>query len=99
MKRISMGDWSVIARYLKKEARAEDEDRFALLVDRCPNLKEELEEMDRVLNVPLPSLEIAHDKLPRLKSLLYDLKRRILSDRLGHFDKILVVLFSADHII
>jgi hypothetical protein len=61
MKRISMGDWSVIARYLKKEARAEDEDRFALLVDRCPNLKEELEEMDRVLNVPLPSLEIAHD--------------------------------------
>jgi len=48
-----MGDWSVIARYLKKEASAEDEDRFALLVGRCPKLKEELEEMDRALN-PLP---------------------------------------------
>lgn len=47
-----MGDWSVIARYLKKEASAEDEDRFALLVDRCPNLKDRLEEMDRMLNVP-----------------------------------------------
>ena len=52
-----MGDWSVIARYLKKEASAKDEDRFALLVDCCPNLKDELEEMDRVLNVP----EIAHN--------------------------------------
>ena len=49
-----MGDWSVIARYLKKEASAEDEDRFALLVDRCPNLKDQLEEMDRVFNVPVP---------------------------------------------
>ena len=47
-----MGDWSVIARYLKKEASAEDEDRFALLVEHCPDLKDELEEMDRVLNVP-----------------------------------------------
>ena len=61
MKRLSMGDWSVIARYLKKEASAEDEDRFALLVDRCPNLKDELEEMDRALNVPLPSFEIVHN--------------------------------------
>jgi len=54
MKRLSMADWSVIARYLKKEASAEDEDRFALLADNFPNLKHELEEMDRVLNVPLP---------------------------------------------
>ena len=53
MKRLSMGDWSVIARYLKKEASAEDEDRFALLVNRCPNLKEELEELGRVFD-PLP---------------------------------------------
>ena len=49
-----MGDWSVIARYLKKEASAEDEDRFALLADNFPNLRDELEEMDRVLNIPLP---------------------------------------------
>ena len=49
-----MADWSVIARYLKKEASAEDEDRFALLADNFPNLKDEMEEMDRVLNVPLP---------------------------------------------
>ena len=49
-----MADWSVIARYLKKEASAEDEDRFALLVDNFPNLKDELEEMDRALNVPVP---------------------------------------------
>jgi hypothetical protein len=54
MKRLSMGDWSVIARYLKKEASAEDEDRFALLADNFPNLRDELEEMDRVLNIPLP---------------------------------------------
>jgi hypothetical protein len=54
MKRLSMGDWSVIARYLKKEASAEDEDRFGLLADNFPNLRDELEEMDRVLNIPLP---------------------------------------------
>jgi hypothetical protein len=54
MKRLSMGDWSVIARYLKKEANADDEGRFAILVDNCPDLKDELEEMDRVLNVPIP---------------------------------------------
>ena len=53
MKRLSMGDWSVIARYLRKEASAEDEDRFALLVDRCPNLKEQLEELGRVFD-PIP---------------------------------------------
>jgi len=57
-----MGDWSVIARYLKKEASAEDEDRFALLVGRCPNLKEELEEMDRALN-PLPAVVDSFDEI------------------------------------
>ena len=52
-----MGDWSVIARYLKKEASAQDEDRFALLADNFPNLKDELEEMDRALNVSLLVVE------------------------------------------
>lgn len=57
-----MGDWSVIARHLKKEASAEDEDRFALLADNFPNLKGELEEMDRVLNVPLPLVVESFDE-------------------------------------
>ena len=63
-----MGDWSVIARYLKKEASAEDEDSFALLVDRCPNLKDELEEMDRVLN-PLPVVDGRFDETTAFEKL------------------------------
>ena len=55
-----MGDWSVIARYLNKEASAEDEDRFALLVDRCPNLRAELEELDRAL-IPRPMVVSSFD--------------------------------------
>ena len=64
-----MGDWSVIARYLKKEASAEDEDRFALLVNYCPNLKDELEELDRALNVPLPVVMDTFDEATAFEKL------------------------------
>ena len=64
-----MGDWSVIARYLKKEASAEDEDRFALLVDCCPNLKDQLEEMDRVLNVPVRVIATDFDETTAFEKL------------------------------
>jgi hypothetical protein len=77
MKRLSMGDWSVIARYLKKEASAEDEDRFALLVDRCPNLKDELEELDRVLN-PLPVVVGSFDETVAFEKLTVRFKKENL---------------------
>lgn len=70
-----MGDWSVIARYLKKEASAEDEDRFALLLDSCPDLKVQLEEMDRVLNVPGPKIEPSFDEAAAFENLTGRLKR------------------------
>jgi len=68
MKRLSMGDWSVIARYLSKEASAEDEDRFALLVDRCPNLRNELEELDLALK-PLSLIESSFDEIDAFEKL------------------------------
>ena len=78
MKRLSMGDWSVIARYLKKEASAEDEDRFALLADNFPNLKDELEEMDRVLNVPLPLVVDGFDEATAFERLTVRLQNENL---------------------
>ena len=77
MKSLSMGDWTVIARYLKKEASAEDEDRFALLVDRCPDLKVKLEEMDRVLNVPNPD-EDSFDETAAFENLTARFKKENL---------------------
>jgi hypothetical protein len=77
MKRLSMGDWSVIARYLKKEAGAEDEDRFALLVERCPNLKDELQEMDRALN-PLPAVVDTFDETAAFEKLTVRFKNENL---------------------
>jgi hypothetical protein len=38
-------------------------------------------------------------KTTHSKSSLYDLEKKILSDRLGHIDKIFVVSFSADQLI
>ena len=73
-----MGDWSVIARYLKKEASAEDEDRFALLVENCPDLKDKLEEMDRVLNVPIPEIDENFDEAAAFESLTARFKRENL---------------------
>ena len=73
-----MGDWSVIARYLKKEASAEDEDRFALLVEYCPDLKDKLEEMDRVLNVPLSEIAENFDEAAAFESLTARFKRENL---------------------
>ena len=78
MKRLSMGDWSVIARYLKNEASAEDEDRFALLVDCCPNLKDELEEMDRVFNVPIPEIDDNFDETAAFENLTSRFKKENL---------------------
>ncbi|MBA4054387.1 MAG: hypothetical protein C0490_06735 [Marivirga sp.] len=46
MKGLSMGDWSLIARYLKKETNPGDADHLQLLADRYPNFMEELELMD-----------------------------------------------------
>jgi hypothetical protein len=46
MKGLSMGDWSLIARYLKKETNPGDADHFQLLVDRYPNFMEELDLLD-----------------------------------------------------
>ena len=68
MKRLSMGDWSVIARYLRKEASAEDEGRFALLVDRCPNLKDQLVELGRVFD-PLPAVVDGFDETSAFEKL------------------------------
>jgi len=73
-----MGDWSVIARYLKKEASAEDEDRFGLLIEYCPDLKDELEEMDRVLNVPLPEIDENFDETAAFENLTARFKRENL---------------------
>jgi len=73
-----MGDWSIIARYLKKEASAEDEDRFALLADNFPNLRDELEEMDRVLNIPLPLVVENFDEASAFERLTVRLKNENL---------------------
>jgi hypothetical protein len=77
MKRLSMGDWSVIARYLNKEASAEDEDRFALLVDRCPNLRAELEELDRAL-IPRPMVVSSFDETGAFERLTERFKKENL---------------------
>ena len=73
-----MGDWSIIARYLKKEASAEDEDRFALLVEYCPDLRDKLEEMDRVLNVPIPEIDENFDEVAAFENLTARFKRENL---------------------
>ena len=73
-----MGDWSVIARYLKKEASAEDEDRFALLVDCCPNLRDQLEEMDRALNVPIRETPADFDETTAFEKLTARFKKENL---------------------
>ncbi len=73
-----MGDWSVIARYFKKEASAEDEDRFALLIEYCPDLKDDLEEMDRVLNVPVPEIDENFDEAAAFENLTARFKRENL---------------------
>ena len=41
-----MGDWSLIARYLKKETNSGDADHLQILADRYPNFMEELELLD-----------------------------------------------------
>ena len=41
-----MGDWSLIARYLKKETNPGDADHLQLLAKRYPNFMEELELLD-----------------------------------------------------
>lgn len=78
MKRLSMGDWSVIARYLKKEANAEDEDRFAILVDCCPDLKDKMEEMERMLNVPISAYQENFNENTAFETLTARFKRENL---------------------
>ena len=73
-----MGDWSVIARYLKKEASAEDEDRFALLVETCPDLKDQLEEIERVLNEPVPEVKESFDEINAFEKLTARFKKENL---------------------
>lgn len=45
-----MGDWSLIARYLKEEASQNDMDQLHILVYKYPNLREELEILGRMMN-------------------------------------------------
>lgn len=45
-----MGDWSLIARYLKEEASQNDMDQLHILVYKYPNLREELEILGRGMN-------------------------------------------------
>jgi hypothetical protein len=52
MKGLSMGDWSLIARYLKDEASKDDLLQLDLLVKNHPNLKMEFEWLGRELNSP-----------------------------------------------
>lgn len=73
-----MGDWSVIARYLKKEASAEDEDRFALLVETCPDLKDKLEEIERALNLPAPEIKENFDEVEAFEKLTARFKKENL---------------------
>lgn len=49
MKGLNMGDWSLIARYLKKETNDGDADHLRNLAGRCPNLKEELALLDSTI--------------------------------------------------
>jgi hypothetical protein len=50
MKRLSMGDWSLIARYLAKEASQSEVDQLQALVEHHPNLAQELEMLGHGLN-------------------------------------------------
>jgi hypothetical protein len=52
MKGLSMGDWSLIARYLKDEASQDDLLELDLLVANYPNLKMEFDWLGRELNSP-----------------------------------------------
>ncbi len=47
MKGLSMGEWSLIARYLKQEASEGDLYQLHLLIDRKPALRETLEILGR----------------------------------------------------
>jgi len=47
-----MGDWSLIARYLKKEASQSEVDQLQKLVEHNPNLGQELDMLGHGLNNP-----------------------------------------------
>ena len=47
-----MGDWSLIARYLRKEASCDDLKQFDALLGRHPNLRMELDWLTREVNTP-----------------------------------------------
>jgi hypothetical protein len=52
MKGLNMGDWSLIARYLKQEASSSDLDQLRSLVARYPRLGGELNQLGREINTP-----------------------------------------------
>jgi len=55
MKGLSMGDWSLIARYLQDEASQTDFDGICDLVERNPTLREELEMLGLGLSNSAPT--------------------------------------------
>jgi hypothetical protein len=54
MKGLTMGDWSMVARFLKDQASGEDLKQFDALVKNFPNLRMELDWLGREINTPRP---------------------------------------------
>jgi hypothetical protein len=69
MKGLNMGDWSLVARYLKDEARGDDLKHFHALVKTYPNLRMELDWLGREINTPRPDRSISFNSEQALQRL------------------------------
>lgn len=61
MKRLTNQDWSLIARYLREEATAEDMDQLNTLLESHPNLEAELSLLNKDLKKPVTPDEFDAD--------------------------------------
>ena len=73
-----MGDWSLVARYLKDEASGEHLKQFDALVKSFPNLRMELEWLGREINTPRPDRSISFNSEQALQRLTQRFEREDL---------------------
>lgn len=69
MKRLNMGEWSLIARYLKKETRNGDLNHIDTLVGNHPDLREEMTILGREINTSRSESNVGFDAQQAFKRL------------------------------
>jgi len=69
MKRLSLGEWSLIARYLKKETRNGDLGHLDTLVGNHPSLREEIAILGREINTSRSGDNVGFDPQKAFKRL------------------------------